>query len=275
MRTVSSDDVTLAVHTFGDPDGRPLLLAHATGFHGRVWRAVAESFPERHCVALDFRGYGDSTMSAEPLSWHHFGRDLLAVVDALDLAADGPVDAVGHSKGGASLVLAELARPGTFGRLYLFEPIIFPPMPGGEDPPPGLAEGARRRRASFDSHDAAIERYRTTATLGRLRPDVLEDYVRHGFVHHDDGTITLKATPDHEADTYATGQLHGAFARLDEIGAQVVVAASGDGAAPAMAAPMVAEAIPDARLEVFEDLGHFGPLEDPPAVAAAIRAFLG
>lgn len=277
MTTVSSTDgVELALHELGgDPDGRPLLFCHATGFHGRVWRAVAEEFPERRNVALDFRGYGDSTEQAGALRWEGFADDVIAVIDAL---GSTDVQAVGHSKGGAALLLAEIARPGTFDRLACFEPIVFPPMGDGAataaDAENPLAAGARRRREHFDSYEDAIERFAAKRPLGLLRADVLEDYVRHGFRPDDDGGITLKARREHEAATYDTGSKHGAFEHLGRIDCPVLVLHGGDGGFPAMAAPMIAAALPAAEARQMPGVGHFGPLEDPVAFAAEIRGFI-
>jgi pimeloyl-ACP methyl ester carboxylesterase len=39
---------------------------------------------------------------------------------------------------------------------------------------------------------------------------------------------------------------------------------------PAVFAPAVVAAMPNATLERFDMLGHFGPLEDPAAIAKAI-----
>ena len=39
---------------------------------------------------------------------------------------------------------------------------------------------------------------------------------------------------------------------------------------PAAFAPQIAEALPHGELVVFDHLGHFGPLEDPDAVAADV-----
>lgn len=277
MTTVpSTGGVQLALHELGgDPDGRPLLLCHATGFHGRVWTQVAAALPHRRCVALDFRGFGDSTAPADGhFDWHGFGDDVLAVVDHLALH---DVQAVGHSKGGAALVLAELARPGTFERLVLFEPIIFPVSPeearqaGGTNP---LAEVTRHRRETFDSYEEAIDRFSSKPPLGSLHPDVLSDYVRHGFDETGDGRIRLKADREHEARTYEMGAGHGAFARLGEVHCPVLVAHGGDGGGPASFAPMVAEALPAGELRPFPELGHFGPLEDPAGFARVVRDFL-
>lgn len=272
----SSKGVELAVHELGG-DGPPLLLCHATGFHARVWDGVAAEFPDRRCVALDFRGFGDSTAPTDgDFDWDGFGDDVLAVVDHLGLTG---VQAIGHSKGGAALLIAELARPGTFERLVCFEPIVFPGSaddlpPPTEDGENGLAESARRRRDRFDSYEAAIERFGSRPPFGALRPDVLEAYVRHGFRPTEDGEITLKAHREHEARTYEMGSQHRTFEQLDRIDCPVLVAHGADGGLPAVIAPMIAERLPHGEVRAFPDLGHFGPLEDPVVVAAAAREFL-
>lgn len=265
-------DVELAVHEWGG-DGRPLLLCHATGFHARVWDGLVAAFPDRRCIALDFRGYGDSTAPPDGrFTWHDFGDDVLAVVDRFDLHE---VQAIGHSKGGAALLLAELVRPGTFDRLVCYEPIVFPndptTVPGGDVNP--LADSARRRRDHFESPEAAIERFASKPPLGALRRDVLEAYVHHGFRPADDGGIVLKADREHEARTYEMGSQLGAFDRLPGVGCPVLVACGDDGGPPAVFAPRIVEQLPHARLHVFAGLGHFGPLEDPDAVAEVARDF--
>jgi len=268
----STDGVRLAVHELGSPDpgARPLLLCHATGFHGRVWRALAEELPERRCLALDFRGFGDSTEPDGDLDWYGFGRDVLAVVDELDL---GTVQAVGHSKGGAAILLAEQARRGTIERAVCFEPVVFPPSEGerGENP---LAAVTRRRRETFGSYEEAIANFASKPPLGSLRPDVLDDYVRFGFAEQPDGTVHLKARREHEAATYDTGALHDGFAHLGEVACPVLVVHGGDTFGPAVAAPVVAEQLPAGELLAAPERGHFGPLEDPAWFAGVVRGFL-
>lgn len=268
----STDGVRLAVHELGDPrpDARPVLLCHATGFHGRVWRALADALPDRRCIALDFRGFGDSTEPDGPVDWHGFADDVLAVVDALEL---GPVQAVGHSKGGAAILLAEQARPGTVEAAVCFEPIVFPPFEGEPGPNP-LAEVTRHRREEFASFDEAVERFSSKPPLGSLRPDVLEDYVRFGFAEQTDGTVRLKARREHEAATYEAGPNHGGFRRLREVTCPVLVVHGGDGQAPAGIAPLIAAELPEGELLAAPERGHFGPLEDPAWFAAVVRGFL-
>src|SRR5947209_7235659 len=114
--------------------GRPLLLAHATGFHGRVWLPVAERLAEAgfHCFTFDERGHGDSGRPADgSFDWDGFGTDVLAVVAALAEAglSDQGLLAAGHSCGSVAVLRAEARHPGTFRSMYLWEPVIPPVDP--------------------------------------------------------------------------------------------------------------------------------------------------
>jgi pimeloyl-ACP methyl ester carboxylesterase len=276
LRVETPDGLRLAVHAHGG-DGPPVLLCHATGFHGAVWDPVAaELGGDLDRWAVDFRGHGASVVpEGSPLQdWAAFGVDVLAVVDGLGLPPGG-VLGVGHSMGGAALLLAEQARPGTFRGIWAFEPITPPraAMPGGPNP---LSEGARRRRPVFASAADALANFAAKPPFDRLRADALHAYVRHGFVPDPEAgpqAVRLACRPEDEARVYEGGGSHGAFERLGEVGCPVVVAHGEDPVGPASFAPLVADALPHGRLEPIAHVGHFGPLESPTAIAAAIRAF--
>jgi pimeloyl-ACP methyl ester carboxylesterase len=279
-RVPTPDGVDLAVHDLGG-DGRPTLLCHATGFHGAVWEPLARALPAGlRPWAVDFRAHGASVVPPDaPLSWEVFGTDVLAVVDALDLPA-GEVLGVGHSMGGGALLLAEQARPGTFRGLWLFEPIAPPPGAMPVDPdrpgPNSLAEGAARRRATFPSAAAALDNFASKPPLHQLRSDALHAYVRHGFVADPEAGpdgVRLACRPADESRIFGGGAAHEAFAHLDEVGCPVVVAVGDDEVGPGLFGPALVDALPAGRLEPFGQLGHFGPLEAPGRVAAAVAAF--
>lgn len=265
------------VHDLGGT-GPTLIFAHATGFHGRVWQPVADALAaDFHCLAIDFSGHGDTPLPSpleEGLEWGTFGADVVATLD--QFVGDGPVFGVGHSKGGAALVLAEQARPGSFASLYLFEPIVFPPREPGTpaiDPADHpLAVGALKRREVFGSRDEAYENYASKPPLASLHPDALRAYVDHGFEDLPDGTVRLKCRGVNESATYASSTSHSAFDHLDQVTCPVTVAAGDDGGAPALNAAAVAEALPIGRLEQVAGVGHFGPLEDPAQFADRIRS---
>ena len=106
MQFVTTPDGNrVAVHDLGG-SGPPLLLAHATGFHGMVWAPVAARLAEHfRCISFDERGHGDSDPApGGDYDWNGFATDALAVVDALGLGPE--LVAAGHSCGGALLLLA-------------------------------------------------------------------------------------------------------------------------------------------------------------------------
>lgn len=273
MRVPSSDGVELTVHDLGG-DGPPLLLAHATGFHGRVWEPLASHLSGFHRWSVDLRAHGDSNAPDDrPLEWYGFADDILSVIDALQLKQPY---GVGHSKGAASLLLAEQARPGTFRALYLFEPVVVPAdFVTDRNPDNPLSNGARRRRDTFDSFDAAFENYASKPPFNSLHPEVLRVYVDHGFAQNTDGTVSLKCLPENEAEVYAHGMSHHAFASLHEVSCPVTIAVGREDSVPAVFGRPIAEALPFGTLASFPELAHFGPLEDPAKIAASISsAFL-
>jgi pimeloyl-ACP methyl ester carboxylesterase len=270
MRVPSTDGVELEVHDLGGT-GPDVLLVHATGFHGRVWEPLAAHLDGFHRWSVDLRAHGDSTTpDGRPLEWDAFADDVLAVVDGLGL--DRPF-AVGHSKGGAALLLAEERRPGTFRALYCYEPVVMPPeLATGRNPDNPLSQGALRRRDTFASHSEAIDNYAAKRPFSTLHGDALRAYVEHGFARTADGTVTLKCRPEMEAEVYAHGSAHQAFLHLGEVRCPVTIAVGDEASVPALFGRPVVAALPDGHLASFPELAHFGPLEDPDAVATSVLA---
>ena len=266
----STDGVTVALHDLGG-SGPPLLLLHANGFHGRCYTQIARHLHDHfHVWAPDFRGHGDTITPDMALPWSGMVDDALAVLD--HLGVDGPVRACGHSLGGAVVLRTELRRPGTILAAWLFEPIVFPgsqQIPSGPNP---MADGARGRRHDFTSVDEAIAHYTGRGPFAAVTPEVLRDYVVHGFRPTNDG-ITLKCTGENEARTFEGVDLD-LFSRLDTLSLPVTVAGSGDGMPPATAAPLVAAELPDGHFAGWPEHSHFGPFEDPRRAAAEIIAAL-
>ena len=275
----STDDVSVAVHELGGEPGQPvLLLSHATGFHGRTFEPmVAAGLADRsHCLAPDWRGHGDSVVPHElDYAWHGFAEDVEAVLDHLDLfgATGRPLHGIGHSMGGAALLMAEASRPGTFASLFLYEPIVPPPdaylsRPTGEDNP--LAAGAVRRREVFDSYQAAIDNYASKPPLNVFTPEALRSYVEGGFAPQPDGTVLLKCRGRVEAQTFRMAPLNGMHDRLGSVRCPVTVAVGvAEEMGPSAFGPAIVEGLPNGRLLDLSPLGHFGPMQDPPRVAAA------
>ena len=162
-------------------EGPPLLILHATGFHGRCYAPLAaDLLAHFHCWTLDQRGHGRSGPAPSgDYDWRSFGADALAVIDQLGL--ERPF-VFGHSMGGAVALLADANRPGVFAGMHLYEPIVFPPAPerGTRSDNP-LSAMARRRRSRFPSRAEALANYAGKPPFSRFRADALLAYVEGGF----------------------------------------------------------------------------------------------
>jgi pimeloyl-ACP methyl ester carboxylesterase len=271
-----ADGIRLVVHDWGGT-GPPVLLAHPTGFHGRVWESVAQQLVAagRHVWSFDFRGHGDSEAPDIDYSWSGFADDALAVTAHLGLAGDPTLVACGHSKGGAALLLGEQRKPGTFARIWAYEPIMFPSeetLPPEEDFV--LARSARKRRNEWQSTEEAFAAYASKPPLNVMTETSLRAYVEYGLRDRGDGVLELKCRPEVEARVFSMAPNNGAFARLGEIDADVLVVCGekSRSIAPELGA-QIAERIPHGRLEVMSGLGHFGPQQDPDRCVASILRF--
>jgi len=275
------DGVRLAVHDLGGPTDEKapvLFFSHATGFHGRVWEPLATHLTDQYrCFAVDYRGHGLTISPAgTTMAWTAMGDDALAVLHSSLIGPDRIVHGVAHSMGGAALVLAAASQPGVFRSLWLYEPVVVPPgmMPPSDGPNP-MADGAARRRATFPSFDQAFENFAAKAPLNQLHPDALRAYVNGGFVQQGDGTVRLLCRPEVEAEVYRGAADSGAWEVLPLLDLPVAVVVGQEEAfGPAAFAPSVAAALAHGTLVAHPELAHFGPLEDPTAMANDLRGWV-
>jgi pimeloyl-ACP methyl ester carboxylesterase len=189
--------------------------------------------------------------------------DVLTVVDGSGIG-------VGHSMGGAALVMAEVTRPGTFSALVLAEPILLaPPVRRGSYP---LAEVVRKRRRVFGSRAAARENFVSKLPFSRWGSAALDGYVAGGLVDAANGVV-LGCDPDFEADVYDRSTGHGVLELVSRVSAPVVVLVGEDSDTYDVEwAGVIASAFPQGRLEVVRAGTHFIPMEQPEVVAAAVRS---
>lgn len=245
-----------------------LVFAHATGFCGAVWRPVRDLLADHDSTTFDFRGHGSSTSTRTVRSWWEMASDVSAVASHTD---HDQIIGVGHSMGGASLVMAELLHPGRFAALVLIEPIIFG-GPYRRDPDHPLVTLALRRRDRFESRAAALDSYGSKPPFAAWHPDALAGYVEGGFVDDGDG-VRLRCPPSAEAEVFTAASAHAAWERLGEVTppAHILYGADTDtfppGHGDALAARMVR-----AEATAVPGTGHFLPMERPDVVADAVRS---
>jgi pimeloyl-ACP methyl ester carboxylesterase len=270
------DGSVTVVHDFGGT-GPLIVFAHATGMHGLLWKPVADHLVGcAHCVAVDLRGHGDSVLPVgADLAWEAFGLDVLAAVGAVGGA---PVIGVGHSLGGAALLMAALAAPGTFARLFLYEPAVHSGF-GGHDwedllmMRDAMVEMTRRRRATFASRADALENYIRKPPMAQFQAAVLGEYVRHGFADistDPDSGVVLKCLPETEAGIYLRSYDHDTGERLSAITCPVTIATGSEtDEVQRISTELLAARFGTSRV-TLAGVGHFGPMEQPKQFAQAV-----
>lgn len=256
-------------------DGPPLVFAHATAFHGRIWDRIVEQLPGRRALAIEARGHGRSSKPAPPYRWPAFGADLAALGEALGIAG---VIGIGHSMGGHAVARAALLRPETFRAVLLIDPTIFPRATYGK--PPLDASFTLRRKRQFVSPEEMFRRFHNRDPFARWPPEILRDYCEYGLLPHD-GSWMLACAPETEASIYhestaPDADLHDDLPRLD-LPVVVMRAATKrrPGALDLAASPTdpeLAAAIPNAHEIVLEGVSHYIPMERPERVVEEIAS---
>ena len=280
----SSDGVEVVVHHLAaGPTASPLLVAHATGFHGRAYTQLGIALSNQHDVwGHDVRGHGLTALpEGWTVDWRGYGDDATAAALRLaSLADDGRLIGFGHSLGGALLLMAADRHPELFRTIVLYEPIVFPPSDEPFDPGQSpLAQGARRRRRVFDSYRHATSNFASKPPMNAFDPDALEDYVYGGFRPVDadvpDGPVELACTPEHESATFAASHDANLWPRLAHIRTPSVVIGGRPepSSPPAMFAEPIANQLAAGRY-VGTELDHFGPFTHPSMVAELVESAL-
>ena len=262
----------LATYVRPHPSGPVVLFAHATGLHARVFDPLADLLNDCYVVAYDARGHGASSPGPETPQWHMYGDDVALVARWVRRTAtppQRPVLGVGHSMGATALVMAAIADASLFDALVLVEPIVFPPATGSPDSP--LTAGARRRRRTFASHEAALDNFSGKAPLNSLDRRVLSAYVTHGL-EPAGAEFALRCDPEYEARTYEMGVAHDTWSKLGAVRTStLVVAGAHRPHQPSAIANDIAARIPASRFERWDEAGHFAPLEQPERFVALLR----
>ena len=285
---IDVDGVKLHVADWGG-NGPDILLVHANGFLGWVYRELIQHLQESresresrdskdtyHVYTLDLRGQGDSDKPALREShWQDMANDVEAVIDALHLQ---DFYGLGHSGGAALLAGYAATHTGRVKSLALLEPVTFPHEPpflerlSTTNHP--LVEMTLRRREVWDSRQQLFETYQTKAAFSGWQTEVLWDYINHGTVDLPNGQIQLKCPVKVEAHVFAQAPLVDIYAQLDRVDCPAVVL-RGENTDPPLflIAEKAAQKIPQGTLVTVPDTSHFLPMEKPDEIARIITQY--
>ncbi len=214
-------------------------------------------------IAPDLRGFGESPVPEGVYTMDAMADDVVELLETLEII--GPVVVGGLSMGGY-VALSLVARyPTRVKALMLMD------TRAGADTP----EAAKGREATARSVIAAGN---VTAVVDAMLPRI---FCKMTLEQHPERVEPMKAVMDQTAPLGIVGALRGMATRPDRRGdlpkiavPTLVLVGEHDVITPPAEAKAMAEAIPDARLEVIPEAGHMAPYENSAAANAAILRFL-
>ena len=261
----------------GAGEGRPVVvLVHGIASRASQWEQVMTRLARTcHVIAPDLLGHGES---AKPRGDYSLGAHACGIRDLLSALGHDRVTLVGHSLGGGIAMQFAYQFPERVCRLALVDagglgPEVSPflraaTLPGSEVVLPLLAGswvkragqevGRALQRAGVKVDPGTAEALYGFSTLG-------DRATRAAFVH------TARAVLD------VRGQRIDARDRL-YLAADLpllVVWGARDVIIPVKHGRALAEAVPSARLEVFERSGHFPHLTEPERLADVLADWVG
>ncbi|MEP3049878.1 MAG: alpha/beta hydrolase [Erythrobacter sp.] len=283
-RAIEVNGITLAFWEWeGAPSNAepPLIFAHATGFHGRVFDAVIEHFPNRRVLSLDLRGHGRS-QGEEITHWGDIAADINGFIDQLNVI--GAIG-IGHSMGAHALLQVAHDRPSAFAQLVLFDPVVLAPEYYIADPDftDDAPHPASRRKREFASPVAMMERFGSRDPYCLFDPRVFRDYCQFGLTPTGAGSgdgdgdgMELACAPEVEASVYASSRSNSGI--LDTVRAievpVLVIRAKQTGMMDFKSSPTwpdLASIMPNGTDLYRPDRTHFHPFEDPADAARIIK----
>jgi pimeloyl-ACP methyl ester carboxylesterase len=267
MARIQVGNLAVAVSDAGD--GPPVVLLHGLACGKRMWfhqiRALRQRF---RVIACDLRGHGetDAPHSATEYSAAHLARDLVGVLDALNIPQAA---IVGFSLGGGPALALAASKPERVSRLVLAD------VGAGADDPVKIEGMARRWGALIGQGDI------DELVCDMLRSELFKVYARRSPRRREHMAALIRATPidglrftlsEVLAKRKSLFRLSGV---LKSIRAPTLVMVGELDYVCSKASRLMAQAIPGATLKIIKNSGHMAPIEQPAAFSAALMEFLG
>lgn len=234
-------------------EGAPaLVFLHYWGGSTRTWAPVMERLSATHrCVAIDFRGWGESGKDASDYSLETLASDVIGVVQELDMH---DFHLLGHSMGGKVAQLVAARHPSGLRGMILYAPA--PPTP--LDVPESV------RKSYVDLYQS---REGAEIVLGNLTPHALPNALREQVIED-----TLRGAPAAKRAWPLQGMIADISGETSRITVPVHIIAGGDDAVEPEASLRAAfgKVLDKVAFTVIPGVGHIGPLEAPAALAQAI-----
>lgn len=275
-----------------------LLFLHGSQMLKEIWTYYAELAFKKwgakldKVIAMDIVTHGDSALlNATKItawsSWPDIGRDAGLVLD--DLAelgeVDGPVIAIGHSMGGASVLFLSLMHSSKIEAMVLMDPIWGGSWPQDldTDSPVNRAMGEifskifLNAREEFSSRED-YEQFMSTRFLTRtFHPRIRQDMIEHHVYTDINGKLKAKVSRSSQGGAYLSGSsVVGAATTAFKWSPVPALVMRGDELDwnPLGDIEELVERLPKAELMVVEGGGHLVFFEKPDETFAAMTDYV-
>jgi 3-oxoadipate enol-lactonase len=245
----------IAYHTRGS--GRPVMLLHPVGLDSTWWMTCVAHLAENYrVVAVDLPGHGMSGPLNQPATLENFAAQVAVVLRA---EASQPAYVIGASMGG--MVAQHLAlqhQQEVAGLILCATAGTFP-----DELRPSLRERGTLARGGMEPViQPTVDRW--------FSPEG-----RHGSIgRHCRNTLAANDSASWEASWEAISHL-GILERLKTLQTPtLVITGAADITTPPAASVALAQALPNARLEIVPDAWHMGVFETPEPFLYAFTRFL-
>lgn len=268
-RTIECRDGQLALHVrpplaVACENARPLVLLHGFTGSGRDWTEVAAALPDRHVLAPDLPGHGDTRLDG--IAFAAVGAVLVTALRDVGIER---FDLGGYSMGGRLALHLAVAQPGRVGNLVL------------ESASPGIAdtvERARRRQADealavlalARGIEAFVDRWERTPVLAAERRLTQEERAALRARRLRCRPAGLAASLRH----MGTGAQPWLGDQLRALNVPTLLLVGGDDTKFCAIAAAMQEQLPRARVAMAAGAGHNIHVERPAWFAARVAAFL-
>jgi 3-oxoadipate enol-lactonase len=253
---ITSGDCRLNVLAEGPDDGFPVIFSHHIGGTIACFDAQVPALAGRRVVRFDTRGQGASDAPEGEYSVEMLGRDVLAIMEALDIAS---ADFVGVSQGGMTGMWLAANHPDRIRRLVLANTAPFIP-----------------NKQIWDDL-AAKARAEGMADIAR---STIESWLSDGFRAGQKNAVEqlVAAMADMPAVGYAgnTSVLRDVDLReaLAAISAPTLVIGGAEDGPRGASVPVITRGVQDGRSIVLPNAAHLSNVENAPAFNAAMMAHL-
>jgi pimeloyl-ACP methyl ester carboxylesterase len=268
---VDANGIRLSCQDWGG-EGQPIVILHATGFLGRVYRPFAVALRSSgHVYSYDQRGHGDSSRPADgDYTWASTTADLKAFIEAMKLKG---TRGLGHSAGATAIGALAGTEPELVSRAVLVEPVVFDDeAPESEEN--SLYERTLKRKRRFESVDAMFRNLENKPPFDTWRRDMLRDYCEHGTRPAAGGGVELKCPPEIEAEFYARSREYAGLPMILKSRSPLLVIFGEKSDSPGNAIPdKIAAQLENGRVVTVAGASHFLPMEQPEEVIRMATEF--